>query len=78
MTLQVFHKTRIPLNKSLYNTILIITFIGVLSIAVWFFICIGNPKEAFFSYLIAYMNTITIALGCLIFVLIQHVVKARC
>jgi len=76
VTLQVFHKTKIPINKSLSNIILLVTFIGVLGLGIWVFTCVNNPKDAFFSYLIAYMATLTISLGCLIFVLIQYAVRA--
>ncbi len=50
--------------------------LGILAIAVSF-IGLGTDKKGFyFSYLVAYMFTLGIALGALVFVMIQHITRA--
>ncbi len=51
--------------------------IGVILLAVTGFGAVSDPKQFFFSYLVGYMFCLTVTLGSLFFVLVQHLTKAQ-
>ncbi len=51
--------------------------VGVVLLAVTGFGAVSDPKQFFFSYLVGYMFCLTVTLGALFFVLVQHLTKAQ-
>lgn len=50
--------------------------LGISCLVYWFMLFKEHPTKSMFSYLYAFIVMITLGLGCLIFVLIQHVTRA--
>lgn len=50
--------------------------IGSLFLVFWIIGMIANPIRAMYGYLFAYVSVISISLGCMIFVLLQHLTRA--
>lgn len=50
--------------------------LGVVILSLFVWMGSHHPDRAMFSYLFAYVSVLAIALGCMVFVLIQHVTRA--
>jgi hypothetical protein len=50
--------------------------LGVLTLIYWLTLCQAEPSRALFGYLFGFTAVLSVALGCLAFVLIQHVTRA--
>lgn len=51
--------------------------VGVVGLVLWIIGVIANPREAFASYLFAYVCALTIAVGALLQVMMSHITGAR-
>ncbi|MDT0631339.1 hypothetical protein RQM47_04690 [Rubrivirga sp. S365] len=51
--------------------------VGVVGVVIFLVLLLGDPSRALFSYLVAWTFCVSIALGSLFFVMIQHITKAR-
>lgn len=69
-------QTRLPRTSFFYKMPLLCGLIGIVALAAFAFGASGNHERGAFSYLFAYTSVLAIALGCLVFVIIQHVTRA--
>jgi len=76
------HEIKIPEdidipNSSLWSKLMPIGLVlGAVGLAATFLTYSANKEHIFHSYLFAFMSALSVALGCLAFVIIQHVVRA--
>ena len=51
--------------------------LGVIGVAVFLVVLLADPSRALFAYLIGWVFCVSVGLGALFFVMIQHITKAR-
>ena len=51
--------------------------LGLIGVAVFLVVLLADPSRALFAYLIGWVFCVSIAIGALFFVMIQHITKAR-
>lgn len=70
------HDVEIP-KTSFWNKVPVVgALIGIALMVYWGMCYQANPERAVFSYLFAYLSALSIALGCMIFVILQHITRA--
>jgi hypothetical protein len=67
---------RIPQSSFWHKLPIVSLVVGLMSLAAWATEFRGDPQRSMYGYLFAFVCVLSIALGCMFFVIIQHLTRA--
>ena len=79
-TVALTSNIELPKNSLLSRLPLVFMGLGIAALVYWATLYQADHSRAMFGYLFGFIVVLSLALGCLVFVLIQHVTRAgwRC
>ncbi len=69
-------ETRIPQSSFWHKAPFVCLALGAACLVAWALGYNQNPERAMYSYLFSFVSVLSIALGCMVFVIIQHLTRA--